>query len=117
MGNCSIRVLGAIGSVISLSLGVYALVEEIDQEPWQLLLHAYVVIFGLLGLLVETISCNCCRSIFLTWRLALEFWAKFLTRAWGKGFMYGLLAGMIMAKWTFWWFSAGVYLFVVSFCI
>ena len=70
-----------------------------------------------MGVLIEASSCSCIAGMgkIVKLRITLEYWCRFLTRAWGKVFMYLWLAVGCVGNSSFIWVVFGKFLFCFEF--
>jgi len=99
LGTFSLRILGFLGSLTAAGLGLMSLCMTILTHPWNLLDNILLVIFSLAAAMVETTtfrfcSCWCCVRL----RFKVEFWAKFLSRAWGKFIVYEMIGSLLLTR-------------------
>jgi len=101
-GSYSIRFLGFIASSAALVLGLTSLWHTILMHPLDLGDNILLIIVAISASMIELTSfklcnCLCCARL----RFRIEYWAKFLTRAWGKFIIYELIASLLVS-WRTW---------------
>lgn len=115
MGNVSVRLLGfiaAFGTLVLCALSVLSIIAH----PFDIVPRVYLALFALAAIIIEGTSCGCVANIgcFVRIRVKLEFWAKFLTRAWGKVFIYLWLAAGTLSRMKFLWVAVGLANLIVA---
>jgi len=116
LGTFSLRFLGFLGAFTAAILGLLNLWVTILTHPWNLLDTILLCIFSLAASTIETTSfrfcaCRCCIRL----RFKIEFWAKFLSRAWGKFIIYELIASLLLTRNAgLIWMIVGIYNTVVG---
>jgi len=105
-GNYSVRFLGLLGISATLLWTVFTLISDI-LAPVEILLDAYLGLACFFVIIFEVSSS--CNSCFLRYKVQVEYWAKFATRAWGKAIIYVFVGSVGIAKWTFFWVIIGSY--------
>jgi len=110
-GSKSVRFLGFAGSGVTLVLCIFQVLGDIFS-PIYFLLDLYLLLATCLTLLME--STPYCRSLLLPIELKVEYWAKFMTRSWGKALLYCFIASIGIARFTIIWMLLGFYMIFVA---
>jgi len=110
-GNKSIRFLGFAGSGVTLFFTVFQIIGDI-LNPVYVLLDAFLLGAALLAVFLEVAPY--CRGLMLNYELKIEYWAKFLTRSWGKAVLYCFIGAIGLARFTIIWILVAVYMLFVA---
>lgn len=93
-GYKSLRVLcfcGGLAMTFSGFLGMFNILS-----PFRMLIETYLCMAGILVTVLEMKKCFL-SDLFMD---KIEFWCKFLTRTWGRGFFYMFIGSIALSQWT-----------------
>lgn len=109
-GHYAIRTLGVFGSICTIVLCVFSCLGDV-LLPWNLVIDIYISFFCLCLLTLELAESF---AFLRKFRLKVEFWARLLTRAWGKAFIYLLIGVSALAKFSLFWLIDGGSMIVIG---
>jgi len=117
LGHFSLRFMGFLGASTAAVLALINIWQIALTRPWDLLDTILLFMFSFATAIIETTSfvslscCGCCVRL----RFKIEFWAKFLSRAWGKFIVYALIASLLLT-WhaDLFWIITGIFNTIVG---
>jgi len=111
LGHCSLRFLGFCAAIASSIFVGWSLFGTAFNKPWRLINHIMLFLFSVMATIIEGVTipcvgnrCKCCIQM----KFKIEFWAKFLSRAWGKSLLYFLIGSFLFLRSGMSWWICGL---------